>query len=149
MRELARELEQGWRERAACVGQDVNMFITSADEDRSGRPPTEAIRVCMGCPVRVPCLQAGMYDDGVWGGTTEKQRLELRNGRRTLTETLAAGDRLGRMQTRVERGLEGDSPLLCPEDGCSNPVRSRGLCKNHHARLVRAERRAGLRGWAA
>ncbi len=45
--------------------------------ERSG--PAQA--VCEGCPVRWPCLDYALADeslDGVWGGTTTKERKRLR-----------------------------------------------------------------------
>jgi Transcription factor WhiB len=46
----------------------------------------EARDVCAGCSVQGPCLEEGTYGwatqkarlQGIWGGTSEKQRKELR-----------------------------------------------------------------------
>jgi hypothetical protein len=41
----------------------------------------EALAVCAGCDVRAECLAAALADPnlvGVWGGTTSRERRELR-----------------------------------------------------------------------
>jgi len=44
-----------------------------------GEPVDEAVIVCAGCPVREECLDAalehaGYNDNGIWGGTSRRQR---------------------------------------------------------------------------
>jgi WhiB family redox-sensing transcriptional regulator len=43
----------------------------------------EAKAVCAACPVRIDCLGYALetgQDAGVWGGTSEKERREIRSG---------------------------------------------------------------------
>ena len=41
----------------------------------------EAALMCRGCPVREPCLEAGMREFGVWSGTSQRDRVWItRNG---------------------------------------------------------------------
>lgn len=45
--------------------------------------------VCVGCPVAEPCLEEGLArgrTPGIWGGTTEQERILIRQQRRTLME---------------------------------------------------------------
>jgi WhiB family redox-sensing transcriptional regulator len=67
-----------WRDQAACRGVDPNVFVPRVENDVT----TEAaLRLCAGCPVREPCLAFAMGDDrlvGVFGGTTTRERRELR-----------------------------------------------------------------------
>jgi len=43
----------------------------------------DAVAVCQTCPVRADCLEAGMAErHGIWGGTTERERVRLRAARR-------------------------------------------------------------------
>lgn len=73
-----------WFSEAACLG----MF--SADDDPWFEPGAEgsyaaALAVCeRGCPVREPCGQHALaegYTEGVWGGMTERERQNARQGR--------------------------------------------------------------------
>ena len=43
-----------------------------------GQSSAEAKRICLGCPFRTECLDYAIVFDmeGVWGGTTSKQRKE-------------------------------------------------------------------------
>ena len=53
-----------WHERAACGPQPEAFF----DPKRAD----EALRICAGCPVRLPCAAYAEANDeqfGVWGGT--------------------------------------------------------------------------------
>lgn len=55
-----------------CWDVDPEVFFPSAGED-----PTEARRVCGGCPVRMRCAVWAVRTDqkfGVWGGLTERER---------------------------------------------------------------------------
>lgn len=77
--------DRDWRHRAACRGYDKlyspgeNPFDNDADLPY---PPEAAKRVCDRCPVLAECLEAGWYlADGIWGGTTGYQRLQLRANR--------------------------------------------------------------------
>lgn len=68
-----------WHRQAACRGRtDVSWF------PERGEPNDEALAVCRGCPVRAECEQAGvdLVEHGLWGGTTWRQRVELRKQRR-------------------------------------------------------------------
>lgn len=65
-----------WRDNAACLGLDVNLFMPERGETHTLR---EAQRVCAACQVRWPCLLAGIDEKiGLWGGLSEKQRRQLR-----------------------------------------------------------------------
>lgn len=43
-----------WYEQAACQGVDTNYFF----QDTGGQTYKIVKRICMGCPVRMECLQA-------------------------------------------------------------------------------------------
>ncbi len=66
-----------WRDEAACVGVDPDLFFPSK---RGGFPPDQierARKVCHGCPAIMRCLQYAVEEDiryGIWGGLTEKER---------------------------------------------------------------------------
>lgn len=75
------EDDTNWRDRAACVGRDVNYFFA--------KPGTEmadaALSMCETCPVRDQCLEDALAydpadDHGIRGGLTERARRKLRKG---------------------------------------------------------------------
>lgn len=76
--------DPGWRDRAACLGADVELFH---DPERE----LEALAVCAGCPVTDPCLEAALAvpvgaDVGVWGHTTVEERRRMRGAHRRAQE---------------------------------------------------------------
>lgn len=69
-----------WRQRGACRGLEPDIFYPLDDEDAG---PAKA--VCEGCPVRQPCLEFALETreaDGVWGGTTGRERRRILRQRR-------------------------------------------------------------------
>ena len=69
-----------WQKKANCVGLDPDLFFPGRNEPEKVR---EALAVCRGCVVREECLEANIGEpDGIWGGTSGKQRQALRRQRR-------------------------------------------------------------------
>ncbi len=69
-----------WRNRAACRGIDPDVFFPVTEEDAD-----EAKAICNACPVREACLEfalAAREKEGVWGGTTERERRRIVRQRR-------------------------------------------------------------------
>lgn len=64
-----------WRDRAACLGLDTDMFFPHPSED-----PSAALAVCAACPVREECLTDALKVEpsskryGIRGGLTAKAR---------------------------------------------------------------------------
>jgi WhiB family redox-sensing transcriptional regulator len=74
--------DRTWLSQAACRDEPSNRFIDPTDD---GDLPA-ALTTCQRCPVREPCLHTALShrvetDVGIWGGTTEAQRREIRRGR--------------------------------------------------------------------
>ncbi|WP_427925192.1 WhiB family transcriptional regulator [Streptomyces sp. cg40] len=70
-----------WRERAACLHVDPELFFPISDSGLTLRQIDEAKAVCGRCPVAERCLEWAMrvgQTDGIWGGTTEKERRTMR-----------------------------------------------------------------------
>jgi len=74
-----------WHERARCQGY-FNVFFPPNREDGKHASHTQALRVCVGCPVQRQCLELAMAAEGsaaaggrygVFGGLTPAQRREL------------------------------------------------------------------------
>jgi WhiB family redox-sensing transcriptional regulator len=69
-----------WRDLAACREIGYVPFYPG-----KGESPNAAKRICAGCDVREQCLAEALDDpdaDGVWGGTTERERRDLRKKRK-------------------------------------------------------------------
>jgi WhiB family redox-sensing transcriptional regulator len=73
-----------WMRRAACRGEDLRLFFPG----RTGAARTllgEARAVCSTCPVVDACRDYAvdnLVHHGVWGGTSERQRRQIRRDRR-------------------------------------------------------------------
>lgn len=76
-------LSKGWQADAACLGLDAEMFHPDPDNDADALP---AKAICAQCPVSEVCLDYALArneKDGVWGGTTARERRRMiRSARR-------------------------------------------------------------------
>jgi WhiB family redox-sensing transcriptional regulator len=72
-----------WMDIAACRGSGVD-FVPKAPRGTNGPTPAQeaALAVCRGCLVVEECLAYALEggEAGVWGGTTEAERRQLRQG---------------------------------------------------------------------
>lgn len=71
-----------WRLRGACNGLDPAIFYPEEEGDA-----TEAIAICAECTVSTVCLEYALScreKDGVWGGTTERERRRIVRQRRRI-----------------------------------------------------------------
>ena len=71
-----------WRKQAACRGLDVEAFYPVTEDDADA---AEAKAVCAVCPVRQACLEHALAHrerEGIWGGTTERERRRIVRQRR-------------------------------------------------------------------
>ncbi|SDP21196.1 Transcription factor WhiB [Streptomyces sp. cf386] len=65
-----------WQQEALCAQTGADFFFPEP-----GSSVREAKRICGLCPIRSTCLEYALDNDerfGVWGGLSEKERLELR-----------------------------------------------------------------------
>jgi WhiB family redox-sensing transcriptional regulator len=75
--ELAQLLapEQDWRDDALCAQVDADLWFPE-----KGGPTRDAKKICMGCTVRVECLEWALDNEerfGIWGGKSERERRRL------------------------------------------------------------------------
>jgi WhiB family redox-sensing transcriptional regulator len=74
-----------WRDFAACVEQDLNLFFPmSTTGPAAARQAEAAKQVCHTCPVMQNCLEWALDvgpEFGIFGGTTEAERRVLRSRR--------------------------------------------------------------------
>ena len=69
-----------WRKHAACRGIDPDVLYPVSDEEAD-----EAKAICDQCAVREACLEHALANrerEGVWGGTTERERRRIHRQRR-------------------------------------------------------------------
>ncbi|MGH8896870.1 MAG: WhiB family transcriptional regulator [Egibacteraceae bacterium] len=74
-----------WRDRAACLDEDPALFFPIGVTGPALDQTEQAKAVCRDCPVRAQCLDWALatgQDAGVWGGTSEDERRQLRRTRR-------------------------------------------------------------------
>jgi WhiB family redox-sensing transcriptional regulator len=65
-----------WQERALCSQTDPEAFFPE-----KGGSTREAKKVCLGCEVRVECLEYALANDerfGIWGGLSERERRRVK-----------------------------------------------------------------------
>ncbi|MEU5365441.1 WhiB family transcriptional regulator [Streptomyces sp. NPDC005925] len=76
-----------WLRRAACVGEDPELFFPVGTSGPALRDVDAAKRVCARCEVITECLTFALNSgqtSGVWGGTCEEERSDmLRTSRET------------------------------------------------------------------
>lgn len=77
------EWEMGWQYRAACRGEDAEMFFApnyfERKEEKEVRE-AQAKTICARCPVRDECLEYALRNrepHGIWGGLNESERKSL------------------------------------------------------------------------
>jgi len=77
-----------WRDFAACVDQDLNLFFPMSTAGPAALRQAEAAKqVCQACPVQQSCLDWALDvgpEYGIFGGHTETERRVLRS-RRSLS----------------------------------------------------------------
>lgn len=80
-----------WRHAAICRDEDPELFYPVGDTGPALLQVAEAKAVCARCPVREQCLTWAVdaLPYGVAGGTTERERAELRRRRARTTRPVA------------------------------------------------------------
>jgi WhiB family redox-sensing transcriptional regulator len=69
-------MRPAWQARAACHDASPEVFFL-----RHGQSARPGLALCEGCEVRAECLDFAMADpglEGMWGGTTARERRRLR-----------------------------------------------------------------------
>jgi len=70
----------GWRRRAACAGEDLELFFPVGSDGPALTQVAAAKDICARCPVREACLRYSVTGQGygIWGGLTAEERRGLR-----------------------------------------------------------------------
>jgi WhiB family transcriptional regulator, redox-sensing transcriptional regulator len=69
-----------WRSHAACLSTDPELFFPISSLGPARVQVRRAKEVCARCPVRQQCLGYALAHgpvQGVWGGTTDDERLSM------------------------------------------------------------------------
>ncbi|MEV5729079.1 MULTISPECIES: WhiB family transcriptional regulator [Streptomyces] len=70
-----------WRDQAACLGEDPEIFFPLSDTLAPGAEARPALAVCRRCRVLLACRSWAVEhgeDAGIWGATTAAQRRAVR-----------------------------------------------------------------------
>lgn len=67
-----------WQSQGACKGSDPDQYFPHPHVSHAQIVSIRA--VCEACPVRRECADWGIHHEqlGIWGGTTDRQRREIR-----------------------------------------------------------------------
>lgn len=71
-----------WQESANCINKDPDIFFPER-----GASTKEAKAICKECDVREECLEYAFKNGerrGIWGGTSERERRQIRKQRAIL-----------------------------------------------------------------
>jgi WhiB family transcriptional regulator, redox-sensing transcriptional regulator len=82
-----------WREGAACIDANTDVFFPIGSTKDALAKTIKAKRYCAVCPVSSFCLEFALWtaqDYGVWGGLTEDERRRERRSRRAAARKLRA-----------------------------------------------------------
>jgi hypothetical protein len=73
-------MDDRWMAEAACLGAPVGLFVP---EHERPHPPPEVLAYCDRCLVRDRCLAWALAwnEEGYWGGTSGRERRQLRRPR--------------------------------------------------------------------
>ncbi len=72
-----------WRAAGACLTADPDLFFPLSATGAAAAQAERACQICAGCQVLTPCLEFALKHaevDGIWGGTTQQERLHARVG---------------------------------------------------------------------
>jgi WhiB family redox-sensing transcriptional regulator len=70
-----------WRDRAACLDENPELFFPTGNADPAFRQIEQAKVVCRRCEVVQTCLRwaiGSLQDAGVWGGLSQDERHALK-----------------------------------------------------------------------
>ena len=77
----AHQVLGSWRDHAACKSCSPELFFPAGTTGAAFDEIIAAKAVCAVCPVQTPCLRFALTTNqayGIWGGTTEDERIMMR-----------------------------------------------------------------------
>lgn len=82
-----------WRDHAACKSCSPELFFPAGTTGAAFDEITAAKAVCAVCPVQTACLRFALATNqayGIWGGTTEDERVQIKRLSRRPPAALSA-----------------------------------------------------------
>lgn len=76
--------DETWRKSAACRNSNPNLFFPEGRPSEVLKQSENAKLICRTCDSQAECLEYALstyQNDGVWGGTSEKERREIQKER--------------------------------------------------------------------
>ena len=73
--------DYSWRTNAICRDTDPELFFPVGTTGQALLQIDRAKQVCDECPVKIECLDFAIetnQDSGIWGGTSEEERRDIR-----------------------------------------------------------------------
>jgi WhiB family redox-sensing transcriptional regulator len=73
--------DYSWRVDAVCKDTDPELFFPVGTTGQALLQIDRAKQVCCECPVKIECLDFAIetnQDSGIWGGTSEDERRDIR-----------------------------------------------------------------------
>lgn len=103
--------ERDWRQDAVCASTDLELWFPD-----QGGTTIPAKTVCVGCPVRRSCLATALLlnESGIWGGTTDRQRLHAHRRFRAGLDAEMVLDHLLTTSTHLPRQSPGSDAPAAP-----------------------------------
>lgn len=116
-----------WTDDAACKGQTALMY----DDERQ----PEAATLCAACPVKGPCLTAGLQESfGIWGARPPGARRKVRARRRTADGARETVRRCAQCQGPFEWSKPGQPPATCGPECAARWARARKAAHDRRRR---------------
>ena len=76
--------DYSWRRESLCADTDPELFFPIGTTGQALLQIAKAKEVCSGCTVKSQCLDFALetnQDSGIWGGTSEEERRNIRRER--------------------------------------------------------------------
>lgn len=76
--------DYSWRHESLCADTDPELFFPIGTTGQALLQIAKAKEVCTNCPVKSECLDFALetnQDSGIWGGTSEEERRNIRRER--------------------------------------------------------------------
>lgn len=90
--------ETAWMARGACLGARRHVtFFPVCENPAESQAARDALTYCAVCPVRTTCLDwaTARGEEGIWGGTTTRQRTAARRALTAPSRPVPGPDRCG------------------------------------------------------